>query len=319
MYRKSEWTVTNTNYYFSAKKFDSKFDNIIFDPLFKKIVRYLFDHKDTEIILRQIKATIPTDDNIELYLDKLIKYGLVERKNRRYTLTFPIYSTEKNIQIPHSIINTLQSLTNESSLQTNYFIFGQWLWRLFFEEEQKEYFFCVESSSDNFPLFRKREAGNSALQFVSIYQDDLIPLDFANYFNILSKRQVLPEQFNQLQRLIGDVDINYFITQIQKVIRSVKRNPSRVRKQTIFEEALLTTEDLLRGADGQLSLTAVCLDAIEISRETQHTLDKLKVELNLLWGTIEDVNQREYYKMQCYSILFTTCFPNQKSIQYFSF
>lgn len=292
---------------------------MIFDPLFKEIVNYLYDQKDQEIILRQIKANILTDVNLDLYLDKLINYGLIKRQNRRYSLTFPIFSAKKNIQVAHSITDTLQSLVQENTSQISYFIFGEWLWGLLFEEEQKEYFFGIESSPDNLPLFRKSQTGNSQLQFVSIYQDSLLPLDLANYFNLLSNRRALPEQFKQLQHIIGDVDIHYFITQIQKVIRSVKRNTSKIRKRNIFEEALLTTNDLTRNAEGQLSLTTVCLDNIEPSAEIQDTLDKLKAELTLLWTTIADDNQRAFYKMQIYSVLFTECFPNQKSIHYFNF
>ncbi|ALS00656.1 hypothetical protein ATZ33_04490 [Enterococcus silesiacus] len=309
--------MENTSYYFASNKNEKKLENVISDPLFKKVVNYLSDYKNQEVILRQIKATISTDHNLELYLDKLIKHGLVERKNRRYSLTFPVYSTEEKLQVPDSVTNLLQSLIQVNSSQLNYSIVGEWLWSLFFEEEQSSYFFGVQYSSKKLPLFRKKVAGNDALQFVSIYQDGVIPLDLANYFNLLSKRQALPEQFKSLQTVIGDVDINYFIGQVQKVLRSVKRNTSRVKKQNIFEKALLATNDLTRNTEGQLSLVTMCLDDSEPSRERKMALNQLKTELASLWGAIEDDNQRVFFKMQLYSVLFTSYFPNKKFIHYF--
>lgn len=308
--------MENTSYYFTSNKNENELENLISDPLFKKVVNYLSDHKNQEVILRQIKATISTDHNLELYLDKLIKHGLVERKNRRYSLKFPIYSVEEKLQVPDTITNLLQSLIQVNSSQLNYSMVGEWLWSLLFAEEQSSYIFGVQSSSKNPPFFRKRVAGNDALQFVSIYQAGVIPVDLANYFNLLSKKEELPEQFKPLQAIIGDVDINYFIGQVQKVLRSVKRNTSRVRKQNIFEDALLATNDLTN-TEGQLSLVTMYLDDSEPSRERQMALDQLKTELASLWGAIQDDNQRVFFKMQLYSVLFTSYFPNQKFIHYF--
>ncbi|MGX7262605.1 DUF1803 domain-containing protein [Enterococcus crotali] len=309
--------MENTSYYFTSNKNEKELDNIISDPLFKKIIDYLSEHKNQEVILRQIKAAIPTDSNLELYLDKLIKYNLIERKNRRYSLVFPVYSAEEKLLVPDSITDLLENLIQATPPQIHYFIFGEWLWPLLFEEEQDSYFFGVQASSNTIPLFRKREEGNSTLQFVSIYQDEVIPLDLANYFNLLSKRQKLPEHFKPLQAIIGDVDINYFIAQVQKVIRSVKRNTSRVKKQNIFEQALLTTKDLKRNPEGKLILTATQLDDVTLSEENKIMLDMLKTELVLFGTTIEERNQRIFLKMQLYSTLFSICFPNQKNINYF--
>ncbi|WP_086313068.1 hypothetical protein A5821_000649 [Enterococcus sp. 7F3_DIV0205] len=311
--------MKNTTYYFTTDKNETELNNLIFDPLFKKIVDYLSNHNEQDVILRQIKANIPTDSNLELYLDKLIKYGLLERKNRRYHLTFPIYSTQKNVQIPETITSLLRNIVQKNSSQVNFFIFGEWLWSLLFEEEQEGYFFGIESSPESFSLqfYRKREEGNDTLRFVSVYQENQIPFDLANYFNLLSRRVELPEHFKPLQDIIGDVDIHYFIAQIQKVIRSAKRNPSRVRKPNIFEEALITTKDLIRNTEGELFLEATYLEDDKLSEENQLTLDKLETEFRLLWKTIDDQNQRIFYKMQVYSILFSTCFPNQNQIRYF--
>ncbi|EOL44367.1 DUF1803 domain-containing protein [Enterococcus caccae] len=309
--------MKNTTYYFTTNKNETELSNLILDPLFKKIVDYLSEHKEQEVILRQIKADISTENNLELYLDKLIKYGLLERKNRRYYLTFPIYSIEKTIQVPESISIQLKNIVQKNTSQVNFFILGEWLWSLLFEEEQDGYFFGIKSVPASLPLYRKREEGNDTLRFVSVYQENQIPFDLANYFHLLSRRGELPEHFKPLQDILGDVDIHYFIAQVQKVLRSVKRNPSKIRRPNIFEEALITTNDLIRNTEGELFLEATCLEDDKLSEENQHTLDKLETELRLLWETIDDQNQRAFYKMQVYSILFSTCFPKQNQIRYF--
>ncbi|EOH98563.1 hypothetical protein UAW_01159 [Enterococcus haemoperoxidus ATCC BAA-382] len=306
-----------TSYYFASNKNEEDLNKLICDPLFAKIVEYLSEHKEQEVILRQIKAAIPTDSNLELYLDKLIKYNLLERKNRRYSLTFPIYTMDKSIQLPDSITRAFRNITQESSMLNNCFVFGEWLWMLLFEDEQDNYFFGVKASPESQPIFRRREEGNDSLRFVSIYTDSLVPLDLANYFNLLSRRKDLPQNFEVLQNVIGDVDINYFIPQIQKVIRSIKRNKTRVDKQNIFQEALIMTGDLKRNTENQLFLAVPIIDSECACDEIQTILDKLQIELPPLWKTIHNQNQRIFFKQQLYSVLFKNCLPELDHISYF--
>ncbi|MGM0217168.1 DUF1803 domain-containing protein [Enterococcus sp. AZ126] len=305
-------------YYFASNENEEELNKIIIDPLFNKIVAYLSNRNGQEVILRQIKAAIPTDSNLELYLDKLIKHKLLKRENRRYTLIFPIYTNENLLKLPDSIEKSFRKIMEEQTMANDYFLFGEWLWSLFFEKEQGTYFFGVSNSIENLSFFLKKEAGNDSLRFVSIYPDNLIPLDLANYFNLLSRGQELPPKFDSLQNLIGDVDIHYFISQIQKVMRSVKRNNYRERRQTIFQEALLVTGDLKKNEENQLYLATPTIAGNDYSDEIQNRLDELKKDLISLWETIENENQRMFYKQQLYSFLFQNYLPNKyHSISYF--
>lgn len=306
----------NATYYFASNKNEEELSNIVSDPLFNKIVDYLSNRKGQEVILRQIKTDILTNDNLELYLDKLIKYDLLERKNRRYSLTFPVYSNEKSLPTPDSITHLLKEIVQIGSTVTNHYVFGEWLWSLLFKEEQDNYFFGVKNSIESFPIFSRREVGNDSLRFVSVYPNGTIPLDLANYFDFLSKRQELPEQFETLQKIIGDVDIHYFIPQIQKIIRSVRRNRSREGKTTIFQEALLVTGDLKKNEDHSLILAVPILEDVP-SNQIQLTLDEIKAELIPMWEMIHDKNQRIFFKHQLYSILFDYCLPEEDHLSYF--
>lgn len=305
-------------YYFASNENEEELNKIIIDPLFNKIVAYLSNRNGQEVILRQIKAAIPTDSNLELYLDKLIKHKLLKRENRRYTLIFPIYTKENLLKLPDSIEKSFRKIMEEQTMANDYFLFGEWLWSLFFEKEQGTYFFGVRNSIESLSFFLKKEAGNDSMRFVSIYPDNLIPLDLANYFNLLSRGQELPPKFDSLQNLIGDVDIHYFISQIQKVMRSVKRNNYRERRQTIFQEALLVTGDLKKNEENQLYLANPTIAGNDYSDEIQSLLEELKKDLISLWETIENENQRMFYKQQLYSFLFPNYLPNKyHSISYF--
>ena len=308
--------MENITYYYAQTNQSEPLDKIVSDPLFKEVVAYFTERQDQEIILRQIKADIPTNSNLELYLDKLIKYNLIERKNRRYSLSFPIYANESRQILPESLIELLEGMKQESK-RTNYFLFGEWLWSLSFDEEQGDYFFGVKDSSNGLPLFQRREVGNDALRFVSIFTAQQVPFDLANYFNLLSKRQALPQIFEPLQNLVGDVDLNYFIQQIQKVIRTVNRNKTRERKVNIFQEALLVTGDLMRDEENQLYFAVPLLEDQVLSGEMKVRLDQMKAELSSLWANITDENQRVFLKHQIYSTLFENGLSKQHYIHYF--
>lgn len=279
---------------------------------------YFFERKEQEVMLRQIKADIPTDSNIELYLDKLIKNNLLERKNRRYTLTFPIYSERAfQITVPNSITTSIQRIIAKDA-NLSYFIFGEWLWSLLFDEETEDYFFGVDDSLNNSPNFlNKVEVGDSTLHFVSIFREKQLPFDLANYFSLLSKGQEIPKQFEPLQKLIGDVDLNYFIPQVQKLLRSVKRNKSVSEKTNIFQEALLLTQDLKKSEEEKLILAVPMIEKDAPSEAIQEILEQLKVELCALWATIENRNQRLFFKKQLYCSLFDDCLPQINSFSYF--
>ncbi|MBO0441331.1 DUF1803 domain-containing protein [Candidatus Enterococcus ikei] len=310
--------MENVTYYFGSTSHQEPLNKLVSDPLLKQLVTYFFERKEQEVMLRQIKTDIPTDSNIELYLDKLIKNNLLERKNRRYTLTFPIYSERTfQITVPNSITTSIHRIIEEDA-NLSYFIFGEWLWAVLFDEETEDYFFGVDHSLNNSPNFlNKVEVGDSTLHFVSIFRENQMPFDLANYFSLLSKGQAIPKQFEPLQKLIGDVDLNYFIPQVQKLLRSVKRNKSVSKKINIFQEALLLTQDLKKSEEGKLILAVPMIEKDAPSEAIQEILEQLKVELCALWATIENRNQRLFFKKQLYCSLFDDCLTQINSFSYF--
>ncbi|WP_271490739.1 DUF1803 domain-containing protein [Enterococcus sp. 5H] len=282
------------------------------DPLFQTIVDYFIKHCNQEIILRKLKTDIHTDTNLELFLDKLIKYKLIQRKDRRYSLLFPIFQPEPPIQISETIIDSLKIIIGENA-ETACYLFGEWFWSLLFSEERNPYFFGVREAD----FFIKREVGNDTWKMVSICLKRQQPLDLANFFTLLSAQTKLPDQFKPLQDLVGDVDINYFIPQLQKVIRSAKRQKVAKTKRDIFRETLLLTGDLIQNEVGEEIIVTPILENLSPPIELEPVLEELALELSESWKLIEDVNQRVFFKLQLFRSLFKECFPQNKSLHYF--
>ncbi|MEI5992534.1 DUF1803 domain-containing protein [Candidatus Enterococcus mansonii] len=303
--------MKNITYYYGENR---QLHTIISDPLFNRIVDYFLDHQGAEVILRQIKTDFSNETNLEHFLDKLIKHNLLERKNRRYSLTFPIYNEKKTIEIPDSINKSIEVLGQDRC--TRFFIFGEWLWSFLFAEEQ-DYFFGVVDSLSQQPVFlTKKEVGNNDFKFISISHENSQPFDLATYFMCLSSRKPLPATFQPLQNLIGDVDIDYFVTQTKKIIRATKRNKIKNSKRNIFQEALLLTNDLKKDANGICYTTTLVLEE-QPTIVDEALFDRLGHEVSLLWDTIADRNQRVFAKQEIYSSLFNKYFEEQESLSYF--
>lgn len=301
-----------STYFFDNNNQLNDITKMVNDPLFQKIIDYFSNHRHQEIILRQLKTGIQTDRNLELFLDKLIKYKLIQRKNRRYSLLFPIFEPESAIQLSETMIDRFKTIVGENDEAACYLI-GEWLWPLLFSEELKPYFFGVRKAD----FYVKREVGNDAWKIVSICLKEQLPFDLANYFTLLSFQTKMPNQFKPLQELIGDIDINYFIMQLQKVIRSVKRQKTPKTKRDIFRETLLLTGDLSQNEVGEGDFVTPILDTFVPPAEWESILEELALELSELWKLMENVDQRVFFKLQLFHALVKECVPQKTSLHYF--
>ena len=82
---------------------------IIDSELFLKLILFLKKQQKPPI-LRELKQNFP-EKNFEKILDQLIDAGIINRKDRRYQVAFPIYSTQdqqksrERWQLPNTIIS----------------------------------------------------------------------------------------------------------------------------------------------------------------------------------------------------------------------
>ncbi|MGG5340788.1 DUF1803 domain-containing protein [Enterococcus sp. AZ192] len=300
--------------YYYKRENTAQLNKLISTPLFEEIMQHLIHNQQQELILRQLKATIPTTENLELYLEQMISQGIIQRVNRRYYLSIPIFSQQNRLEIPASTQLFLDDLMKKSSNQDQFF--GEVLWSVFFDDDTN-YFFGVQMADSSATFVKKVEEGNEKLQFVSLHLEDTFPLSLADYFSLLSKRTALPDTFKPIEQLIGDVDIDYFITQALKVIRSSLRSKSKQMKRNIFQETLIITNDLQERADTTFSLTSPILENGSLA--TADELDELKKILPPLWENIKDDNERIFYKKQLYSYLFHYYFPEIEFLHYLKY
>jgi hypothetical protein len=293
--------LANITYYFGAKN-SKQLKKITANPLFQQVVDYLTQQPN--VILRQLKARFENEAHFDIFLDQLIKYDLLERKNRRYTLNFPIFSS-CDFVLPEKVIVEIQQM-KQANPEFNCFLLGQWLWARLFEEES--YFFGVDSRKTSLHFYTRTEIGNETLSFVSITSDDREEVTVANYFSVLREGGELPSTFQTLEKLIGDVDVDYFMLQTRRILRSLKRKNG---KRNIFQEALVETGTLQKDEEERYKLTLPMVNK-EFPVDVQAPqLQKTVSELNKM-----TVNQRVFLKKQLYSLLFHTCFPEKQSISY---
>ncbi|MFD2305650.1 DUF1803 domain-containing protein [Enterococcus termitis] len=313
--RKKVWIMRldKITYYFRGEH-TKEINKLLSEPLFKQIMNYLFEQRDQEIILRQLKAAIPTTQNLELLLDQMIAYGLIKRENRRYSLSIPIFSRTEALKIPDTIYTALDKLVKE--IDSDALIFGEVLWPAFFEDEDTHYFFGVENQDEALSFVNKVTSGNDELQFISLHSDTASPLALADYFSLLKTNSSLPKTFKPLEQSIGDVDIDYFVAQVQKIIRSIRRVKTKQLKRNIFQEALVITEDLVKTEEGAYKLVSPIIQKDTLAIE-EEKFTRIKMMLIQLWQEIEDKNQRVFMKKQLYNQLFHKYLAEKEMLHYF--
>lgn len=213
-------------------------EKLVKNPLFDQIVDYFLLHKEERIILRQLKAVFESEENLELFLEQMVANQLIERKERQYQLIFPIFSVEDYPELPSVITQAVSSL----GLSKRKLFIGEYLWDDWFSKVEKQtYFFGIKSEEEqNTSLFFERlVAGNEQLEFISIQYENTTPFNLASYFYSLRMNQT-PNIYQPLQKLIGDVDINYFVQQTKKFLNPTGQKKKIPTRKNIFFDTLVT-------------------------------------------------------------------------------
>ncbi|MGC6767743.1 DUF1803 domain-containing protein [Enterococcus sp. LJL51] len=234
--------MTEITYYFQHKK-QAKLNKLVNNPLFNEVVAYFQKHQQEEIILRDLKKVF-SDKSFEQFLEEMIDFRLISRQERRYFLTISFFSAEDFSKVSEEKINEVEKRINGYTEIEKVNFYGEMLWDSLFTEEQ-DYFFGVASSAAPV-FFEKNTAGNEQLSFVSIHPKSSYPFDLPSYFTAIAALGTggIPNSYQPLQQLIGDVDSHYFASQAFRVFRSVIKKRRIADKRNIFLEALLLTGDL---------------------------------------------------------------------------
>lgn len=296
--------------YHYSKQQAKELDEIVENPLFSEIITYFLENSQEDILLRSLKKQFSTVDYLESFLEKLILLKLIQRKNRRYTLNFPIVNANKTIELSDDIKKIVSKILDENqSIPLEVFL-GEWLWKFLFDEDTV-YFFgsCVPET-----FYQKQEIQSSSVSLISILPKNNSSVDLATYFDALVTDKPLAPKYTPLLELVGDVSIEYYLLQIKKIIRK-----SQVKKvTTIFEQSLLLTGCLSENNSGRYDLAVPVLTKETRDLHTTLNVRHLKQLLCAYWTDITSLEEQVDIKNRLFqAILAYYNWPLQQPITYF--
>lgn len=269
------------NYHYYSKEKSRVFNKLVQNGFFSPLVEFLAENKGKRVILRELKQQFP-QKKFEHYLDQLIENGLVIRHERQYELGFPLFDTEDQEEVKQAGESLLQQLKAASPLMQQYLL-AEVIWTWCFTSEDYFYGQTQESRQE------KYEAGNEKYRFISNNQQDKISL--AAYFAFQSEQKPLPERYRHLEKLIGDVDEEYYFNQAEVIIERVLAGKYKKRRPSIFHDSLIEAGVIAQQEDTTYTLTYPLIQEQELT-----------VEFPKLTGSS---NQQAFRKNQIYNYLLT--------------
>lgn len=199
---------------------DTELAEIVSSPFFAELVTLL----EAEIpTLRHLKEVF--GNKVEKKLEKLIKKGIIQRKERRYFIDFPI------IEIDNKLLDDWVATIIKSALEKNERERRAFLEALF-PRDNSEMFCGIEVSV---PLAYYASLSNESLTVASLSVEEW-PLTLPRYFSNLRTKQIEPV-YKELVCLIGDVDPAYYLDQVQVVIEKILVQRRQIR-ESIFVESM---------------------------------------------------------------------------------
>ena len=298
-------------YYYHQSKYDQQFHSLVNDNLFQEIVDFFIKHGDEQVILRQLKAAIKTEKNLDLFLDKMIQLNVLSRYDRHYRLSFPIYDLKDYlVTLPNTVHKCIEEIKKEEFHYLIAFL-GERLWT---ECETKEnYFFGIIDNKNSTSFYTKRVIGDKELNMVTLQTQTENNLSIPTYFYALSLPKV-PENYHPLQKILGDVNQEYFFGQVKKIIKKTQKNKNSSKRRDIFEESLLLTKDLTI-KNQKISLVTPLINKSMIEENNQHS-NQLIQSIATLCETYDDINTIALVKKIIFSKILNECFNGRNSITY---
>lgn len=294
-------------YYYQHKN-QKQLTRLVNDPLFHRIITYFNEHQTEKIILRALKQTFQ-EQNFERFLEEMVNFQFIRREERGYSLTIPFFDatiSDKEKQVAEDFT---QNPTNQDTDPS--YLYGEALWSCLFEKENDYFFGVFDSSDDSQPFFEKQANGNEQLQFVSIHPKGTQPLNFASYFSVMeaTSGEALPEVYQELQDLIGDVDSAYFAGQTYRIVRAVLKQRRIADKRNIFLEAFVMTNGVIKTEEGwQLKIPVLQNEALAKEVDISAYIRD--------YDQVTDRNQRVFKKMQFYRHCMEIVLNGKESFSY---
>ena len=180
-------------------------------PFFQALIHYLHEHQD--VTLRQIKAAVEGEKNLDRQLDAYIEAGYIHRKNRRSQNAFRLLDSLDGL-----------SLDQEIFVDTESELFDQ----------LKEITFCQRMANATNDLIIEED--------VDLMRENLT-LD--SYFYKMRTQEELSEDQKKLYAILGDVNPDYALKYMTSFLLKFTRKDKVIqRRSDIFVQALVTLDFL---------------------------------------------------------------------------
>ncbi|EOT44264.1 DUF1803 domain-containing protein [Enterococcus columbae] len=191
---------------------------IIESPFFDRLVDYLINHDS--VILRELKKQFADEHLFEKNLEKLIAAKIIIRENRRYTFGGEILNEKSSLVDPQFSVDP--TLLNRHLLM-------QLANRL--KAISAEDFYLVKT--DQLAYFKTYQTPYFSWQI--LYKNPR-QTNVATYFTACATQNHL-DAHQEMYTLIGDVDVIYYLDQIEVLIEKIKKGRRRIRGSIFVSSA----------------------------------------------------------------------------------
>lgn len=222
------------------------------DGFYQKLIDYLATCPPPT--LRQLKQQFPTI-KVERKLEKFINLGWIRRNERRYFSTRFLYdATHDQTIVQKMCTKLLPYLQSPEAKRLLYYCTQDFEQQKLMEIVPSEFVFCYPATI------------NSTELSLSAYASDTWPMTLPHYF-LAMRQQLQLQEYEPLEQLIGDVDPEYFLDQIQVILE--KKAQQRTIRPSIFLTAAQQTSLFSERAIYQVDQEALSDEAQRFYKEFQ--------------------------------------------------
>ncbi|MDR1606569.1 MAG: DUF1803 domain-containing protein [Streptococcaceae bacterium] len=187
-------------------------------PFFQQLIAHLASHED--VTLRKLKATFPTESQLERQIEDFVQAGLILRADKRYTNHFKVFGDRDfDLTLP--------------ATAPKHLVFDH----PFFVKEGSELMYRLQRSRIQQSLTNQTNAITLHLSSDFEQTED----NLANYFDHVAQRVPLTPLERQVFALIGDVDPNYALKYMTTfLLKFAKKEVVKQKRPDIFVQTLET-------------------------------------------------------------------------------
>lgn len=199
----------------------------------QEIVSY-FQGLNESVILREIRQAFPQQKHLDKNLDFLVDHQVLLRQNRRYQ--FCLNTIEANPTI-EKVEFFLHDLSADYTTEQLLVWLGEEAWNDRLEK----------TMAIDFPLAFRNHLENEHFRIVTINRGGDLTATLPNYFSNVDEPALFPE----LATLIGDVNPEFFMNQIELVFDRVLSGRAP-RRESIFLKSLLASGMIVSQPEWQM-------------------------------------------------------------------